>query len=105
MPLIRVLSVRGGVRFNGLDLSLFAQNALDYHTPLFVSRDLFTSPLNGYPYNFDNNYFGRGYCPAHLRGDDDLPLLRGSRHHDLGKAADRQFAALPCHTAIVSGEP
>ncbi len=63
LPLIRVLSVRGGVRFNGLDLSLFAQNALDYHTPLFVSRDLFTTPLNGYPYNFDNNYFGRGIAP------------------------------------------
>ena len=60
--------MRAGVRFNGLDLSLFAQNALDYHTPIFVSRDLATTVLNGYgtaaePDNFDTNYFGRGYAP------------------------------------------
>jgi iron complex outermembrane recepter protein len=64
LPEIRILSIRAGVRFDGLDLSLFAQNALDYHTPIFVSRDLYTTPLNGYPgNNFDNNYFGRGYAP------------------------------------------
>jgi iron complex outermembrane recepter protein len=63
LPEIRVLSVRAGVRFNGLDLSLFAQNALDYHTPLFVTRDLATSQANGYPYNFDTNYYARGYTP------------------------------------------
>jgi iron complex outermembrane recepter protein len=71
LPEIRVLSVRAGVRFNGVDLSLYAQNALNYHTPLFVSRDLATSPANGYPGpsstspgdNFDTNYFGRGYAP------------------------------------------
>ncbi len=64
LPKIRVLSVRAGVRFDGLDLSLFAQNALDYHTPTFVSRDLATTALNGYPGdNFDTNYFGRGYAP------------------------------------------
>ena len=63
LPEIRILSVRAGVRFSGLDLSLYAQNALDYHTPYFVSRDLATSAINGYPYNFDTNYFGRGYAP------------------------------------------
>jgi hypothetical protein len=68
LPEIRILSVRGGVRFDGMDLSLFAQNALNYHTPVFVSRDLATSVLNGYgtaqmPDNFDTNYFGRGYAP------------------------------------------
>jgi iron complex outermembrane recepter protein len=63
LPEIRILSVRAGVRFNGLDVSLFAQNALNYNTPTFVSRDLATSPANGYPTNFDTNYFGRGYTP------------------------------------------
>lgn len=63
LPEIRILSVRAGVRFNGYDVSLYAQNALDYHTPYFVSRDLATSPINGYPYDFDNNYFGRGPAP------------------------------------------
>jgi iron complex outermembrane recepter protein len=63
LPEIRILSVRAGVRFNGLDLSLYAQNALNYHTPTFVSRDLPTSTINGYPYNYDTNYFGRGYAP------------------------------------------
>jgi outer membrane receptor protein involved in Fe transport len=63
LPNIRILSVRAGVRFNGLDLSLFAQNALDYHTATFVSRDLATSVQNGYPYNFDTNYFDHGFAP------------------------------------------
>jgi iron complex outermembrane recepter protein len=63
LPEIRILSVRAGVRFNGLDLSVFAQNALNYNTPTFVSRDLPTSTINGYPYNYDTNYFGRGYAP------------------------------------------
>lgn len=64
LPEIRVLSVRGGVRFNGWDVSAFAQNALDFHTPYFVSRDLATTALNGYPGdNFDTNYFGRGFAP------------------------------------------
>jgi iron complex outermembrane recepter protein len=64
LPEIHILSVRAGVRFNGMDLSLFAQNALNYHTPIFVSRDLATTALNGYPgNNFDTNYFGRGYAP------------------------------------------
>jgi outer membrane receptor protein involved in Fe transport len=63
LPNIRILSLRGGVRFGGVDLSLFAQNVLDYHTPLFVTRDLGTSPVNGYADNFDTNYFARGYAP------------------------------------------
>jgi len=71
LPEIRILGVRAGMRFSGLDLSLYVQNALDYHVPLFVSRDLATSPANGYPGpspgsagdNFDTNYFGRGYAP------------------------------------------
>jgi iron complex outermembrane receptor protein len=66
LPVIRLLSVRAGMRFNGFDLSLFAQNALNYHTPIFVSRDLATTPLNGYSENFDSNYFGRGYAPRTL---------------------------------------
>jgi hypothetical protein len=63
LPEIRILSVRAGVRFNGLDLSVFAQNALSYNTPTFVSRDLPTTTANGYPYNYDTNDFGRGYAP------------------------------------------
>jgi iron complex outermembrane receptor protein len=71
LPEIRILAVRAGMRFSGLDLSLYVQNALDYHTPLFVSRDLATSPANGYPGpapgfagdNFDTNYFGHGSVP------------------------------------------
>jgi iron complex outermembrane recepter protein len=73
LPEIRVLSLRAGMRFNGFDVSLYSQNALNFHTPIFVSRDLATSPANGYPGpnpalmtngdNFDTNYFGRGYQP------------------------------------------
>lgn len=63
LPQIRFLNLRAGLRFDGIDVSLFAQNALNYHTPTFVSRDLATTDLNGYSVNFDTNYFGRGYAP------------------------------------------
>jgi iron complex outermembrane recepter protein len=61
LPEIRVLNARAGVRFNGFDVSLYANNALDYHTSIFVSRD-YNAPVYGYP-NLDTNYFGRGYTP------------------------------------------
>ena len=61
LPEIRVLNLRAGLRFNGFDLSLFANNALNFHTPIFVSRD-FNAPAYGLP-NLDTNYFGRGYAP------------------------------------------
>jgi outer membrane receptor protein involved in Fe transport len=61
LPEIRVLNLRAGVRLSGVDLSLFANNALNYHTPIFVSRD-FNAPAYGLP-NLDTNYFGRGYAP------------------------------------------
>jgi outer membrane receptor protein involved in Fe transport len=61
LPEIRVLNLRAGLRFNGFDVSLFANNALNYHTPIFVSRD-FNAPAYGLP-NLDTNYFGRGYAP------------------------------------------
>jgi outer membrane receptor protein involved in Fe transport len=61
LPEIRILDVRGGVRFSGFDVSLFATNALNYHTPIFVSRD-FNAPAYGLQ-NYDTNYFGRGYPP------------------------------------------
>ncbi|MBV8910281.1 MAG: TonB-dependent receptor, partial [Gammaproteobacteria bacterium] len=70
LPELRVLDIRAGVRFNGLDLSLFVHNALDYHTQIFASRDLATTALNGYvtgtggpAVNFDTNYFARGLPP------------------------------------------
>ncbi len=61
LPEIRILNLRAGVRFSGFDLSLFANNALNYHTQIFESRD-FAGPLYGLP-NLDTNYFGRGYAP------------------------------------------
>jgi iron complex outermembrane recepter protein len=69
LPQIRILDVRAGLRFSGLDASLFVHNALDYHSPIFTSRDLPTTALNGYAaangsvVNFDTNYFGRGLPP------------------------------------------
>lgn len=62
LPTIRILNARAGVRFNGLDLSLFATNALNYHRPIFASRD-FAAEVFGLPHDLDNNYFGRGYAP------------------------------------------
>jgi iron complex outermembrane recepter protein len=61
LPEIRVLNLRAGLRLNGVDVSLFANNVLNYHTPIFVSRD-FNAPAYGLP-NLNTNYFGRGYAP------------------------------------------
>jgi outer membrane receptor protein involved in Fe transport len=61
LPEIRILNLRAGMRFNGFDVSLFANNALDFHTPIFISRD-FNAPAYGLP-NLNTNYFGRGYAP------------------------------------------
>jgi len=69
LPQIRILDVRAGVRFGGVDLSLFVHNALGYHAPIFISRDLATTALNGYTaangsvVDFTTNYFGRGLAP------------------------------------------
>ncbi|MBV8497216.1 MAG: TonB-dependent receptor [Gammaproteobacteria bacterium] len=70
LPEIRILDVRAGLRFSGIDASLFVHNALNYHSAIFDSRDLATTALNGYvtatggpAVNFDNNYFGRGLTP------------------------------------------
>jgi len=69
LPEIRIFDARGGLRFGGLDLSLFVHNAFNFHTPIFVSRDLATTAGNGYvgvngeEVNFVTNYFGRGYVP------------------------------------------
>ena len=69
LPQIRVLDIRAGMRFSGVDLSLFVHNALDYHTQIFASRDLATTALNGYAtangsvLDFTTNYFARGLPP------------------------------------------
>ncbi len=61
LPVIRMLNLRAGVRLNGFDVSLFATNALNYHTPIFVARDF--AATNYGLQNLDTNYFGRGYAP------------------------------------------
>ena len=58
---MKSLSIRAGMRVSGYDVSLFVANALNYHTPIFVSRD-FDAVNYGLP-NLNTNYFGRGYTP------------------------------------------
>jgi outer membrane receptor protein involved in Fe transport len=55
LPEIRVLGMRAGVRFDGFDISVFAQNALNFHTPTYYYRDSQQS--------VDTNYFYRGLPP------------------------------------------
>jgi len=59
----RLLTVRAGVRWDAFDVSLFVHNALDFHDPLSIRRDVATTVLNGFPVDFDTNYFGRGVQP------------------------------------------
>jgi iron complex outermembrane recepter protein len=55
LPEIRILAIRAGLRFNGIDASLFVQNALNYNTAQFYSRDSVA------PYT--TSYYARGLAP------------------------------------------
>lgn len=55
LPVNKNLNMRGGMRWNGFDLSLFANNVTDAHPQLFLSRDI-AAP-------FDQQYFARNVRP------------------------------------------
>jgi outer membrane receptor protein involved in Fe transport len=63
LPTVSVLNLRAGMYFGGWDVMLWVHNLTNFHSPLFLARDLATTPLNGFPPNFDTNYFARGYQP------------------------------------------
>ena len=76
LPSTSDLSLRAGLRFNGLDLSLFANNLTNTHPLLFASRDIGWDCVSGshcspnVPYDpatgagsMDNLYFNRGVRP------------------------------------------
>lgn len=56
LPLTKDLQLRGGFRWSGYDISLFALNVLDQHPILFESRDIANDAT-------DQLYFGRGVRP------------------------------------------
>jgi iron complex outermembrane recepter protein len=45
MPLTKALAARAGLRFNGLDVSIFGSNLTNSHPLLYTSHDELTSPL------------------------------------------------------------
>jgi outer membrane receptor protein involved in Fe transport len=55
LPVNKNLNLRGGMRWEGLDVSLFANNVTDSHPQLFLSRDI-AAP-------FDEQYFARSVRP------------------------------------------
>jgi iron complex outermembrane recepter protein len=55
LPVNKNLNLRGGMRWDGLDVSLFANNVTDAHPQLFLSRDI-AAP-------FDEQYFARSVRP------------------------------------------
>ena len=69
LPSTSDLSLRGGLRFNGVDLSVFASNLTNQHPLLFASRDIANDCAPGAPcapngpLSTDNLYFGRGVRP------------------------------------------
>ncbi len=56
LPISKNLQLRGGLRWNGYDISLFADNVLNQNPELFLSRDIADN-------NTDRLYFGRGVRP------------------------------------------
>jgi iron complex outermembrane receptor protein len=69
LPVINNLSLRAGLRFNGFDLSAYANNVTNAHPLMFEARDI--APYAGPPGTgasqngptTDNLYFGRGVRP------------------------------------------
>jgi len=56
LPVVNSLSARAGLRFNGLDLSMYANNLTNSHPLMFESRDI--------AYDLtDTLYYGRGVRP------------------------------------------
>ena len=56
LPVTKNLQIRAGLRFNGFDLSVFADNLLNEHPLLFKSRDIADDATN-------LQYFDRGVRP------------------------------------------
>jgi len=68
LPVLNNLQVRAGMRFNGVDLSAYADNLTNAHPQLFESRDI--APYSNGPGSnprtgptTDTLYFGRGVRP------------------------------------------
>ena len=59
LPVTRNLQLRAGLRWNGYDISCFANNVLDQHPLLFETRDIANNQT-------DNLYFGRSVRPRTL---------------------------------------
>ena len=59
LPITRNLQLRAGLRWNGYDISFFANNVLDQHPLLFETRDIANDQT-------DNLYFGRSVRPRTL---------------------------------------
>ncbi len=55
LPINKNLNLRGGMRWDGIDVSVFANNVTDTHPQLFLSRDIAA--------DFDQQYFARGVRP------------------------------------------
>jgi iron complex outermembrane receptor protein len=56
LPVTRNLSLRAGARFNGVDLSAYANNLTNDHPLMFAGRDIYSDAI-------DKLYFGRGVRP------------------------------------------
>ena len=56
LPVVNNLSARAGLRFNGFDISMYADNVTNAHPLMFESRDIADSAT-------DQLYFGRGVRP------------------------------------------
>jgi iron complex outermembrane receptor protein len=69
LPVVNNLSLRAGLRFNGFDISAYANNVTDAHPLMFEARDI--APYAGAPGTgaselgptTDNLYFARGVRP------------------------------------------
>ena len=69
LPIVNNLSLRAGLRFNGFDISAYANNVTDAHPLMFEARDI--APYAGAPGTgasqlgptTDNLYFARGARP------------------------------------------
>ena len=84
LPVLNNLSARAGLRFNGVDISAYANNLTNAHPLMFQSRDI--APYSLGPGTggatgptTDTLYFGRGVRPRTIGITCNVPLLIGER--------------------------
>ena len=117
-PVVNNLSLRAGMRFNGLDLSVYANNVTNSNPLMFDARDIYPTRDRREPARLSSvrrpitctSGAACGRAPSASRRPTATEFSGGLRTHrqarrraSPGPAPEATALAFPCHTASVSG--